>query len=198
MGEMLTKNEYRELVKNQRMMLGLENINQLSQVIIDEYCQLESYKNADVIMPYCSKDYEINTRSLIKRAIEDGKIVAVPKLIIDEFGEAYMVFVKINENTPFVKVKYNLEEPDSNDTYYPNKSQKIEYIMPGLAFDLNGGRIGYGGGYYDRYLSKYDMPNLHKVALALDFQIFDELPCNEYDRKYDTLISENRYFFRNY
>jgi 5-formyltetrahydrofolate cyclo-ligase len=109
-----------------------------------------------------------------------------------------MVFVKINENTPFIKVKYNLEEPDSNDTYYPNRSQSIEYIMPGLAFDLNGGRIGYGGGYYDRYLSKYDMPNLHKVALALDFQIFDELPCNEYDKKYDTLISENRYFFRNF
>ena len=198
MGEMLTKNEYRELVKNQRLMLGLENINELSKIVIDAYCSLESYKNADVIMPYYSKDYEINTKTLIKRAIEDHKVVAVPKLLIDEFGEGYMVFVKIDEHTVFKKVQYDLEEPESDDTYYPYKNEKIEYIMPGLAFDLNGGRIGYGGGYYDRYLSKYDMPNLHKVALALDFQIFDELPCNEFDKKFDTLISENRYFFRSY
>ena len=130
MGEMLTKNEYRELVKNQRLMLGLENINELSKIIIDAYCSLESYKNADVIMPYYSKDYEINTKTLIKRAINDGKVVAVPKLLIDEFGEGYMVFVKIDEKTNFNKAHYNLEEPESNDTYYPYKTEKIEYIMP--------------------------------------------------------------------
>lgn len=197
MEELKTKDDFRKLVREQRLMLGIENINELSEIIVDEYCSLDCYKNAEVIMPYYSKEYEINTMNLIKRALADGKKVAIPKLFVDDIGVDYMLFVSIDENTKFEKGKYDLTEPVSTDTYYPEKDKKIEYIMPGLAFDLKGSRIGYGGGYYDRYLSNFDSyDNIHKVALAFDFQIFDELPCDEHDKKYDMIISENRYYLR--
>ena len=196
MGNMMTKDEYRELVKEQRKMLGIENIEMLSKVITDEYCSLDTYKESKVIMPYYSMDYEVNTKHLIEKAINDGKIVAVPKTYIDEIGNGYMMFVKINENTVFKKTHFGVMEPESDDIDVPEADVKIDYIMPGLAFDLRGGRIGYGRGYYDRYLMVYDRPNLHKVAFAFDFQIFDEIPSDEYDKKYDMIISENRYYFR--
>lgn len=197
MEELKTKADFRKLVKEQRLMLGVENIKELSDIIIDEYCSLDCYKNADVIMPYYSKDLEINTLKLIDRAFMDNKKVAVPKLFVDELGVDYMLFVIINDKTEFKKSKFDLTEPVSDETYYPERDKKIEYIMPGLAFDLKGNRIGYGGGYYDKYLSNFDSyDNIHKVALAFDFQIFDELPCEDFDKKYDMIISENRFYLR--
>ena len=101
-----------------------------------------------------------------------------------------MEAVKIVDLTNLKEDKYGILEP-TKDIEAMNKNELDLVIMPGLAFDTNGGRLGYGGGYYDKYLQKI-AGNLSKVALAYDFQIVQEVPKEEHDIKVDYIITEKR------
>ena len=101
-----------------------------------------------------------------------------------------MEFIKI---TPFTKyeIKNGILEPASDDILEPeNCSDNIEMLLPGLCFDKRGNRLGYGGGYYDRYLSRFLKKQFHKTAAALSYQIFDSLPVDNSDIPVDMIITE--------
>ncbi len=173
------KKTIRKSVKEQKAKLSFDDVKDMSNAIFAKVIATNEFKIAKNILIYVSYNTEVETFELITYALKEGKNVFVPKIIEDE-----MVFIKINSLNELEKGKYGILEPLSNEFEYISDGLMI---MPGIAFDLKMHRIGYGGGYYDRYLAKKN--NLYKIALAYDFQVFDSIPYDEYDIKPDMIIT---------
>jgi 5-formyltetrahydrofolate cyclo-ligase len=122
---------------------------------------------------------------LIEAALEAGKRVAVPKVIGQEMEFIYLSSLKE------LSIGYQgIEEPAGT---LVAAEKKVLMIMPGLAFDKAGNRVGYGGGFYDRYLNKNQDKDFVKLALAFDFQIVDSLTAEACDEPVDAILSECQY-----
>ncbi|MBP2031753.1 5,10-methenyltetrahydrofolate synthetase [Clostridium algifaecis] len=98
-----------------------------------------------------------------------------------------MIAVEIKKFSELVPGAYNILEPESTEFKVDEKSIDLSYI-PGVAFDSSGGRIGYGGGYYDRFLQKLEK-NSKKIALCYDFQVLDTVPTETHDIMIDSIIT---------
>lgn len=99
-----------------------------------------------------------------------------------------MAAVKINSLDELSQGAYGIPEPSKYDEKFDEHDIDL-ILLPGLAFDESGGRIGYGGGFYDRFISKTGK-NTAKIGLAYGFQVFDKVTCFEYDKPIDGLITE--------
>ena len=122
---------------------------------------------------------------MIEDAIRRGKIIALPKVISD----TEMSFFKIDSITSLKNGYKGIPEPDDSSVNISERPDLL--IMPGLAFDNKLNRIGYGKGYYDRYLSNLNS-HINTIALCFEEQIVDYLPSDEYDIRPDIIISDQR------
>ena len=132
------------------------------------------------ILIYISKDLEVDTKELIKNLWNLNKNIYVPKVenkIID--------FYKINSFKELVIGSYDILEPITNIKYKYNKKDLI--IVPGLLFDKHNNRLGYGGGYYDKYLSD---KKLYKIGICFSTFLVDKIIIDKYDIKMDEVITE--------
>lgn len=136
------------------------------------------YLQAKSIYAYLSYNQEVRTEMLISAALEDGKRVAVPKV----FGEE-MRFLWIDEDSPIAVGYKGIPEPVEGEIA---DDPDALVLMPGLAFDPFGRRMGYGGGFYDRFLAKEPHPT---IALCYDFQLLDALPTEEHDIPVDAVLT---------
>ena len=138
---------------------------------------IRAYKN---ILLYACFNNEVETNTLISEIIKQGGNVFLPVLISDT------QFVACGFSHVLIKNKYGINEPKKK-----NIEKNIDLVVcPGVAFDKNLNRIGFGGGYYDRYLS--DHKKALKVGLAFDFQIVKNIYPDETDIKMDIIITEKR------
>ncbi|MFH1641393.1 MAG: 5-formyltetrahydrofolate cyclo-ligase [Nanoarchaeota archaeon] len=151
-----------------------------SELIKQKLLSLGEYKKARKIMAYVSFGTEVDTHSIIKEALKE-KIVAVPKIKgwemipcrIDDFSELNF------------KNRYGILEPDD----FKKKMDDVDLvIVPGVAFDKEGNRIGYGGGYYDTFLKN---SKAKKIGIAFDMQIVDKIPAEKHDIKVDKIVTES-------
>ncbi len=143
------------------------------------------FKKAKVVMFYVSKDYEVNTHDMIDDAILNGKTVVVPKTE----NETKMLSVyEISSRSELLPGGMGIMEPQANSS----KSAKLEaidlIIVPGIAFDKLGHRIGHGKGYYDRFLKKIS-EGTSTIGLAFDFQVVDKIPASATDFPVQKVIS---------
>jgi 5-formyltetrahydrofolate cyclo-ligase len=132
--------------------------------------------------------------SLLERAVSDGKNVYIPK-ILDDDKTKVMRFYRYDGH--FTKGSFGILEPQnvSETSMYPDMKEGVSdtlMIMPGVAFDINKNRLGYGGGFYDRYLQEHKEFDIYKAAVAFDMQVLDELPVDIYDIKADCIVTEKR------
>lgn len=183
----MNKKELRKKMLEKRRLYGIENIKAASRVIHERLFNHNLYLESSAVFTYINTDYEINTTDLISRALSDGKLVAVPVIT----GRHEMKFVQINGFECLKKNKYDILEPplDMGKVIVPNKTSLL--ITPGLMFDFKGGRIGYGGGYYDKYISE----NIFyaSIGFCMEFQLSqNELPHEQYDKQVDLLITDGR------
>lgn len=185
----MDKGELRKEIKHIRESLDKNIKLRADEKIRKSLFESEIYKNSKVIFIYVNMDSEINTIDIIKELLASDKTIAVPKVIPVSLKERQMKALKINsllqlnESGAFGILEPSVECEDI--------SEDVDLIIiPGLAFDINGNRLGYGGGFYDRFLSKY--PNSKRVALCYDFQVFDEIPHEFFDEKVDLIISEEK------
>jgi len=155
--------------------------------IISTLTDLEIYKKAKTIFVYVSVNEEVNTRSFIEEALGVGKIIAVPKTYK---GNKEMKAVIIKSLEDLEPARFNLLEP-KDDSRVLEKEEIDLIVVPGAVFDLNLNRIGYGGGYYDRFLKDIEFKN-NKVALAYDFQVLDKIEVESHDMKMDLVITGKR------
>ncbi len=142
------------------------------------------WKDARTIGVTVSQGFEWNTGPIIESGWKQGKTMCVPKCIPEE---RKLVFYKLDNFRQLEKSFYNLLEPKAEETAKVEKPQIDLLIVPGLVFDKNGYRIGFGGGYYDRFLM--DFPN-KTVSLAHSSQIKGDLPIDSYDIPVQHLITE--------
>lgn len=192
---MQDKNSFRKVVKARRgngLTTNEDRTN--AEIIVNRYLDSEYFKKADIIFAYSSMKDEIPTERIIQTALESGKRVALPKVISSVSDGAMMEFLLVDGDTLYDRGVYGIMEPGCGERVSPVAGTKrIEILIPGLCFDLEKNRIGYGGGYYDRYLAQFDRKRFHVTALAYEYQIFEVIPTDEYDSKVDLVITENRW-----
>lgn len=149
------------------------------------------FKSAEAVFVYASYKSEVETKEIIQGALRLGKRVAVPKVHGTE-----MFFYEIQSWEELFPGYQGILEPqnEGREPLIPKKSDVM--LVPGAVFDRKGSRIGYGGGYYDRYLNKIFAAYGYKpygMALAFDCQIHaGKIPVEEHDKKMDCILTERR------
>jgi 5-formyltetrahydrofolate cyclo-ligase len=170
----------KEILAKRSAMTADEVLKQSRRVCENVICS-DLYKNCKKLCLYMPIRNEVDVRLLLEAAWDDGKQVYLPKVLPDD----YMEFYSYNESTALISGAYNILEPDSKEILVPDSDTLI--IMPGAVFSKDNKRIGYGGGYYDRYLAKH--PECKTIAVAYDFQILEHIPYEEHDVCPDVVIN---------
>lgn len=147
----------------------------------------EIFGNAELVLCYASLKDEVETDYIIEQTLKIGKIVAVPKCT-DNNGN--MEFYRINSIDDTKIGLFGVREPDTNICKLVESFDKSILIVPGLAFDKKGYRLGYGKGYYDRFLEKYTS---NSIGLCYNALVVDKIPNDDYDRKVNFLITEDNF-----
>ena len=177
----MDKKAFRRDIGAKKRAMTMEQIETASQRLTDRFLETDAYKNARSIYAYLPYNQEIRTWNIVKRALEDGKRVAVPKC----YGEI-MKFLWIDDLNHIAPGAFNIPEPIADEPEADDDTALI--LMPGLAFDPEGHRLGYGGGFYDRYLAEHHNHTL--VALCYDFQLFDHLETEAHDIPVNFVIAD--------
>lgn len=179
------KKELRAQFKLKRAQLSEEQINEKSQLIAEKVLNLAEFKKAKNIMCYVSKDTEVATHDLIQKILTMNKTLAVP-LIIEK---GMMKPAIIGDFSELRLADFNTLQPQTGEFL----EEKIDLnLMPALAVSKTGERLGWGGGFYDRFIIS-NRPRLNLV-LAFDCQIVDQLPTTKFDQKVDRIITESQLF----
>ncbi|HNX17534.1 MAG TPA: 5-formyltetrahydrofolate cyclo-ligase [Methanoregula sp.] len=146
---------------------------------------LKLIRNGETVMVFTSKEKEVNTRPLITALFLRGNPVVVPIIVKEDIS---LRLSYLRDFSALVPSTFGVPEPlGSEITADANDIDTI--ILPMLGFDRAGGRIGYGAGYYDRFLSKN--PNLLKIGVAFACQEIDRLPVDENDIRMDYIVTED-------
>ena len=175
----MDKRELRAMIRTQKRAMTNEMIEQKSRVLGALFADAEAYRNAKSIYGYLPYNQEVRTVPMLEQAIRDGKRVAVPKCYGDEMRFIWM------EDLSLVEKGYaGIPEPIADGPIADDETALV--LMPGMAFDREGHRIGYGGGFYDKFLAREE--NHPKVALCYDFQMVPHLETEEYDIPVDKVI----------
>ena len=168
----MNKQELRRAIREQKRAMSIEEIERRSQKLGELFLQSDAYRNAKTIYGYLPYNQEVRTVPMLEQAMRDGKRVAVPKCYGDE-----MKFIFMDDLSKVEKGYANIPEPIADEPVAHDKTALV--LMPGLAFDPQGHRIGYGGGFYDRFLA--EEPDHPTLALCYGFQMVEYLQTEEFD-----------------
>lgn len=182
--ETKTKKQIRTEVKACRREALPEQIFQNSEKICDAFLHLQEYKEAETVFAYIDCKNEVQTKKVIEQCWKDGKIVAVPKVL----GKI-MKFYPISSYEDLEDGYFGIREPKHEELQEIVRENGL-MILPGVAFDLERHRVGYGGGFYDRYLEEH--PELKKIAFAFEFQLYAQVPYEVFDIQPEKIITEKR------
>ena len=177
------KNKIRKRILALRKAMPESVLQGKSKKIIEKVMNHPMYQRAEIIFCYMDAKGEVKTRDLIEHAWTMGKKVAVPKVHGD-----VMEFYYIEAFQQLESGYFGIMEPGSECSKLEHVSNNSLVIMPGVAFDKMGNRIGYGRGYYDKYFSSYS--DLYKMAIAYSEQIVEEIPADNLDVKADCVVTD--------
>lgn len=174
----MNKNEIRKIILDKRN--KIINKKDLSTRIVSRVINFDVYKKANVIALYKSMASEVDTTDLINNS--KNKIILLPKIVNEK-----MEFILISNDTKYTKSNFGVMEPIGN--IYMGNIDLI--IIPGVSFDKERNRLGYGKGYYDKYLSDKD---IYKIGICFNEQIVNLLPTTNLDIKMDMVVTEDRVY----
>lgn len=175
------KNEFRDRYKARRNELSAEEKARLEGGIAAAFLSTMVYKSSSQILLYASTDDEVSTWDIAEKALADGKKLFYPRC----YGDHDMDFYLASSLEELGRGRFNILEPSGSEAYSPLNGDLC--IVPGLAYDKYGYRLGYGRGFYDRFLSSFG-----GVTVGLCYGSFVEgsLPRGKYDVKVDVLLTE--------
>ena len=175
----MDKQSLRKKIREQKRAMTVEQIEAASQKLGELFFASELYRNAKTVYGYLPYNQEVRTVPMLRRALEDGKKVAVPKVYGEEMRFIYLT------DLDRVELGYcGIPEPIDDGPVADDPAALV--LMPGLAFDRAGNRMGYGGGFYDKFLAAE--PGHPTLALCYEFQMVEELPREEYDIPVDCVL----------
>lgn len=185
----LDKKTLRQEIMRKRSRLSKEEIMEKSTEIKNKLFQLEEFKAANFIFSFISFEDEIYTHNIIKESLAMNKRIGVP-ITVDKPRKLLVSEIK-DFNKELEIGYYNILAPKKEFERIVAPSVIDLVLVPGLAFDKEGYRTGYGGGYYDRFFA-ISNKNMVKVGLCFDLQIVTEVPKDPYDIPVDYIITEDR------
>lgn len=175
----MDKQALRSRIRAQKRAMTQVQICEKSEKLARLFLDSQAYRDCKTVYGYLPYNQEVRTVPILEQALRDGKQVAVPKC----YGEE-MRFIYLQDLSKVEKGYANIPEPIADGPVADDPSALV--LMPGLAFDPQGHRIGYGGGFYDRFLA--GEPDHPTVALCYDFQMVPELKTEEFDIPVDTVL----------
>ncbi len=179
--EKLTKGQIRSKILLRLKKQKKECQVQKSKLVKEKLFKTSVFKKAKIVLFFISFGGEINTQDMIKEARKSGKIVAVPVCKRNGIMRPSVLL----EKTRLIRGLYGIYEPAIKR--FVNLEDLGLVIVPGIAFDKKGNRLGRGKGYYDRFLRKLP-EKTSSIGLAYDFQILPHIPANILDKKVDRVI----------
>lgn len=175
----MNKAELRRQIRERKRAMTLAQIEQASVRLGEQFLSSDQYRAAKTIYGYLPYNQEVRTTPMLERALADGKRVAVPKV----YGEE-MKFIYLTDLAQVEKGYAGIPEPVADEPTADDPTALV--LMPGMAFTKAGDRMGYGGGFYDKFLAME--PGHPTVALCYEFQLVDELPVEEFDIPVDLVL----------
>ena len=185
------KNDVRAELLERRKKILPEDRDSWDDKIANTLLSSISYRFCDIILAYSSTKLEISTDKIIDKALENKKVVACP---VSNVSDNTMSFISISSRNELIPGEYNILEPPKEnknwlDYYNSGETRRLltVCIVPCLSYDIYGYRIGYGKGYYDRFLSSFEGT---KIGLCYSDFKSEKLPRGKYDVKLDVIITE--------
>ena len=175
----MDKSALRQQIRLQKRQMTEAEIIQKSELLFRLFTDTDFYRNARSIYGYMSYNQEVRTLPILEQALRDGKRVAIPKCYGPEMRFIWMEDLSLTE-----KSSCGIPEPVSDEPIADDPHALV--LMPGMAFDAAGHRIGYGGGYYDKFLAAE--PDHPTLALCFDFQVVEHLETEEFDIPVDAVL----------
>ena len=175
----MDKQALRKQIREMKRAMSEEQIVAKSEELGRLFAASEPYKQAKTIYGYLPYNQEVRTTAMLQKALDDGKRVAVPKCYGDE-----MRFIYLDDLSQVEKGYCNIPEPIADGPIADDPTALV--LMPGLAFDPQGHRMGYGGGFYDKFLAAE--PGHPTLALCYDFQMMEHLDTEAHDIPVDHVI----------
>lgn len=173
-------------MRTKRRKMTADEVLSKSARIQKQLFSFDKYVNAKTVMLYVSAFNEPSTIEIIKDATDRKKRVVLP---VSDTATETIVLSYLDSLDDLAAGAYGISEPR---TIKPADTADIDFILvPGLAFDKNGNRMGFGKGYYDKLLCKTDA---EKTALCYEFQLFDDIPAGEHDIPMNTIITEDKLY----
>ncbi|RLG18504.1 5-formyltetrahydrofolate cyclo-ligase [Candidatus Micrarchaeota archaeon] len=161
-----------------------EHIESKSASIMSKLFELPEFEKAGVVLFYASKRDEVQTLEMIQAALDKGKKIVLPITVVEGKN---LILSEIKSVRELVEGAFGVLEPAN---FVPVEERLIELaVVPGVAFDSQGDRIGHGMGYYDKLLKKLKCPI---IGLAFEFQLVDDIPEEEHDVRVHKIITEKR------
>lgn len=175
----MDKKALRSFIRERKRAMTEQQIQEKSESLGRLLVQSDLYRKAKTVYGYLPYNQEVRTVPMLEQAVRDGKQVAVPKVYGNEMKFIYMT------DLSQVDCGYaGIPEPVADGPVADDPTALV--LMPGLAFDPEGHRVGYGGGFYDKFLEKES--NHPTLALCYDFQMFPELETQEHDIPVDLVL----------
>lgn len=185
----MTKKELRDAVLKARALMSPNERVTLSRTIFSKITSTSLFSDAETVFAYVSFDGEVVTREFIEFCLKSGKRVAVPRI-----SGGRMEFYFISSWDDVKEGTFHVPEPLPHLESVGDSCEYALMIMPGVVFDISCSRIGYGGGYYDRYLAVHT--NHRTVAVAYDVSVYPSIPSGPNDIKPETIVTETRIYGR--
>lgn len=192
---METKKQIRRQIQEDRDKLTEEERKEKSLIIMNKVSEHYLYQNAKQLLIYMDYRNEVQTHFFIEKALKDGKRVFCP-CVLESAPEPIMEFYEIKDLSELETGFRGILEPQSIEEKRWNPTNSCTnalMIMPGVAFDTQKNRIGYGKGFYDRYVQKYGK-YLKIIAIAFSCQMIENIHTEAHDRKADILFTEMESF----
>ncbi len=180
------KNEIRRRILSKRNALSTSEISDRSLVIQRHVTNLSHYKSAKIIAAYFPIGSEVRTEHIIDSALKSQKVVLLPKVASNKIAFSRVFRADFRDNK-LVEGRFRILEPPRS-SYNAQKNIDL-LIVPGIAFDKYGNRIGYGKGYYDRFIEQNDFR--FSIGLGFHFQVLDyALPYCDIDQRLHAIATE--------
>lgn len=182
------KEDIRRFIRAKRRELDPVWIEQKSLVVERQVTELPEFKKAEVICCYLAMEHEVKTDRILEKCWKDGKTVCVPAY--SKKAGKYRLS-KTGKDIPVIEGRWKIWEPAKLEWIAVENVDLI--IIPGLAFDPFGGRLGHGGGHYDKILcAPGSKKRCCKVGMAFDFQLLKSVPMSKSDVRMDIIITEKK------
>lgn len=187
-----TKQSIRKEVKAKRLKLSPERIDEASMQIAKSVSALEAFSEASILFLYAAFPFEVQTRGLHELALRNNKKVAYPKICPATREMHFYEVSNINEliGTPYGNKVIDEPSPKIHKQVVPTAKDFV--VVPGVAFDTKKSRLGYGGGFYDRYLKKYSP---YTIGIGFHMQLIAYVPIDDWDQPLNCVITEKEIIF---